>query len=230
MNKTTLTRVEDIPPISREEGGRLAETENRRAHEQLASLDDQEWGKPTECTLWDVRAMAAHVLGSMEGFSSIRELAHQMRGAGKAKGDGPMVDGLTSVQVGDRASLSQHELLDRLAAAGPRAARSRAKVPAPLRRMTMTEEVDGVKEKWRFGYLLDVILTRDTWMHRVDIARATGREMVLTADHDGRIVADVVAECARRHGEPFTLHLEGDAGGTFVHGGGGGAAEGEEMA
>ena len=27
------------------------------------------------------------------------------------------------------------------------------------------------------GYLLDVILTRDTWMHRVDIARATGRAL-----------------------------------------------------
>jgi hypothetical protein len=55
------------------------------------------------------------------------------------------------------------------------------------------------------GYLLDTILTRDPWMHRVDIARATGRDMVLTADHDGRIVADVVAEWARRHGQPFTL-------------------------
>ena len=41
-------------------------------------------------------------------------------------------------------------------------------------------------------------------MHRVDLSRATGREMVLTADHDGRLVADVVAEWARRHGQPFT--------------------------
>ena len=71
------------------------------------------------------------------------------------------------------------------------------------------------------GYLLDVILTRDTWMHRVDIARATGRALVLTPDHDGRLVADVVAEWARRHGRPFTLSLEGPAGGVYTSGAGG---------
>ncbi len=57
---------------------------------------------------------------------------------------------------------------------------------------------------------------RDVWMHRVDIARATGHDLVLTADHDGRLVADVVAEWARRHGRPFTLVLDGPAGGTFT--------------
>jgi hypothetical protein len=55
-------------------------------------------------------------------------------------------------------------------------------------------------------------------MHRVDITRATGRELVLTAEHDGRIVADAVAEWARRHGQPFTLELTGPAGGTFTRG------------
>jgi hypothetical protein len=43
---------------------------------------------------------------------------------------------------------------------------------------------------------------------------------VLTAEHDGRIVADVVAEWARRHGEPFTLELTGPAGNLFTAGGG----------
>jgi hypothetical protein len=39
---------------------------------------------------------------------------------------------------------------------------------------------------------------------------------VLSADHDGRIVADVVAEWARRHSQPFTLELTGPAGGTYT--------------
>lgn len=68
------------------------------------------------------------------------------------------------------------------------------------------------------GYLLDVILTRDPWMHRVDIARATGREIELTPEHDGRIIADVVAEWARLHGTPVTLTLTGPAGGEYVAG------------
>jgi hypothetical protein len=33
--------------------------------------------------------------------------------------------------------------------------------------------------------------------------------------HDGRIVADVVADWARRHNQPFTLTLTGPAGGVF---------------
>ncbi len=72
------------------------------------------------------------------------------------------------------------------------------------------------------GYLLDIILTRDPWMHRIDIARATARDLVFTPDHDGRIVADVVAEWARRHGEPFTLALTGPPQNEFTTGRGAG--------
>lgn len=39
-------------------------------------------------------------------------------------------------------------------------------------------------------------------MHRIDISRATGRPLTLTADHDGVLVADVVHEWAGRHGTP----------------------------
>lgn len=88
--------------------------------------------------------------------------------------------------------------------------------------MPIKETVGGEVETWRTGCLLDTILTRDPWMHRVDIARATGRDLVLTADHDGRIIADVVAERARRHGRPVTLTLTGPAGGEFVAGDGSG--------
>ena len=69
--------------------------------------------------------------------------------------------------------------------------------------------------QWTAGYLFDVIHTRDPWMHRIDICRATGREPVLSAGHDGRILADVVADWASRHGQPFTLTLTGPAGGSF---------------
>lgn len=44
---------------------------------------------------------------------------------------------------------------------------------------------------------------------------------MLTPEHDGRLVADVVGEWARRHGRPFTLRLTGPAGGHFAAGGGG---------
>ena len=88
-----------------------------------------------------------------------------------------------------------------------------------MRRIPLKQPMpNGTVETWHLAYLLDVILLRDPWMHRVDISHAVGRPMVLTADHDGRIIADVVAEWAGRHGNPFTLRLTGPAGGMYVQG------------
>lgn len=70
-------------------------------------------------------------------------------------------------------------------------------------------------------YLFDMGFTRDVWMHRIDIARAAGIEPELTPEHDGRIVADILAEWSRRHGQPYTLTLHGPAGGGFTAGDGG---------
>jgi hypothetical protein len=75
-----------------------------------------------------------------------------------------------------------------------------------------------VEERWVIGFLLDTILTRDTWMHRIDTARAVGAELVLTAEHDGAIVDDVVREWAERHGQSCTLRLTGPAGGAWTFG------------
>jgi len=86
------------------------------------------------------------------------------------------------------------------------------------RQLPALQDVGDAKEAWTFGYLIDVILTRDPWMHRVDIARATGARHVLTPDHDGVLVADVVAEWAARHGQPYTLRLTGPTGGEWSSG------------
>jgi uncharacterized protein (TIGR03083 family) len=220
MTTMTSTRVEDIPAISRQEAATLATEEVRRVVDLLDGLDATDWQRPTECPGWDVRALAAHVLGMLECFSSTKELVSQMRAASAAAKRGEVfIDAMTAKQVADRAHLGETEVVDRIRSVGPRAARWRRRFP--LRFVPMDEEVDGKPEKWRMGYLLDVILNRDTWMHRVDLARATGRELELTADHDGRLVAEVVAEWARRHGRPFTLELDGPAGGLYVAGGGG---------
>ncbi|MBO0773631.1 MAG: hypothetical protein J2P35_19415, partial [Actinobacteria bacterium] len=76
-------------------------------------------------------------------------------------------------------------------------------------------------EDWALGFLTDVILTRDPWLHRSDIAAATGHALTLTADHDGILVADAAAEWAQRHGQPCALVLTGPAGGRWEWGAGG---------
>ena len=202
----------------------LAATEYERLADLLDELTAEEWRRPTECPGWDVRAVAGHCVGMAQMATGLRAaVSQQARASMAARRSGrPMVDEMTALQVRAFAHLPDEEVAEALRRTGRAAARTRSRTPGPLRALTFTEEGPGGKETWRVGYLVDTILTRDPWMHRGDICRATGRAMTLTAEHDGRIVADVVAEWAARHGQPFDLTLTGPAGGHWTVPGPGG--------
>jgi uncharacterized protein (TIGR03083 family) len=190
-----------------------AETEYARLLAQLATLGPQDWARPTDCTEWDVRQLVAHLVGAAESTASLREMRRQQELGRRARPGAPDIDGMNDVQVAERATASPAELLAALADVAPRAVRARRRIPAPVRALRVPFGPPlGVRS---VGYLMDRICTRDVWMHRVDIARATGAELVLTAEHDGRLVADVVQEWARAHGQQHRLVLTGPAGGTF---------------
>jgi hypothetical protein len=163
--------------------------------------------------------MYQHVLGACEAGASMRENIHQLyraRAYRKAHG-GPLEAALSGVQVRERAALGPAQIVDRLAVVAPKTVRGRGRTPALVRDHAKMA-VDGpVHETWKLGYLIDTIYLRDLWMHRVDVAHALSRPLELSADHDGRIIADVVAEWARRHGKPFVLDLTGPAGGSYTH-------------
>lgn len=199
-----------------------AEEEYRRLDTLLGSLSDAEWSRPTDCAEWDVRAMVAHLAGAAASNASVREMLRQARLARRVERSGDFVDKINEVQVRERADRSPAQLVHELAATAPRAVRGRSRLPLPLRTVPLPFGPPlGVRP---LGYLMGCIYTRDAWMHRVDISRATGRDLELTADHDGRIVADVVAEWAARHGAPYRLRLTGPAGGTWERG-----SAGEEL-
>jgi uncharacterized protein (TIGR03083 family) len=186
----------------------------------LTSLNDAEWSTATECPEWDVRAMYLHVLGACEAGASMRQNIHQMRRARtlRKQHGGPLEAALSAVQVRERIQMSPAEIVERFVVVGPKTVRGRTRLPA-LMRNHASFAVDGpVHESWKFGYLIDTIYLRDLWMHRIDISRALNRPLNLSVEHDGRIVADVVAEWARRHGEDFVLELQGPAGGTYAGG------------
>jgi len=212
------------PGLDRDVAMRLAATEYDRFVAQLRELDPADWARPTACSEWDVHAMACHVLGMAEMVASMPEQLRQMRGAGKAakENDSIFIDALTSLQVNKHVHRAPAQVLELLATTTPKAARGRKRVPALMRRLPMkdqpVDETGGLTETWTMGYLVDVILTRDTWMHRSDIALATGRSMQLTADHDGVLIADVVADWFSRHGQACSLTLTGPAGGSWRQG------------
>jgi uncharacterized protein (TIGR03083 family) len=222
-----VTRTDAVPAVPRRSllprptAMRLAATEYQRLLHVLRSLTPADWTKPTDCPSWDVRAMTTHALGMVEMAASPREQSRQVKAA-RRRG-GLFIDALTALQVEERAIMRPPQIIDRFAARAPKAVRARRLTPAVIRRRRLPDmqTVGGREEPWTIGYLLDVILTRDPWMHRTDIVRATGAEHVLTADHDALIVADVVAEWARRHGQPYALSLRGPAGGGWTSGAGG---------
>ncbi|MEX1280523.1 MAG: maleylpyruvate isomerase family mycothiol-dependent enzyme [Acidimicrobiia bacterium] len=214
-----MTDPTDIPPIDRDEMVVLATEEYRRLLALFEDLSPAEWQTQTVCDDWDVRLMVAHLVGAAEGNASMVENVRQLaRGTRLAKRMGrDQIDGINAVQVADREHLSTEQLVERLREVAPRAVTGRYRTPGLMRRISVPDPVAG---RLSLGHLMDVIYTRDQWLHRVDISRATGREVELTANHDGRIVADVVAEWARLHGRPFELVLTGLAGGKYGTGSG----------
>ncbi|MGC5583391.1 maleylpyruvate isomerase family mycothiol-dependent enzyme [Ornithinimicrobium sp. W1665] len=204
------------PGIDRQVARRLATTEYDRVGDLLERLTPEQWAAPTDCPGWDVRAMAGHMLGMMQAVASRRELVRQVVATLRARGSGElMIDVLTALQVRRNASMTPAEVVAEVRRTALRAVRGRTGLPDVLRRQSMADEQYGW---WTFAYLIDVIFTRDPFMHRIDISRATGIPMVATPQHEGVIVDDVVKEWAGRHGSPFVLELTGPAGGRWQEG------------
>jgi uncharacterized protein (TIGR03083 family) len=227
MTASVLPRSDAAPRRPRIDRGlamRLAAAEYARCAQLLARLEPEHWSAPTVNTGWDVRDTAGHMLGMMQMMSSVPQLFGQMstsmREARKAKAP-VSIDFLTALQVRRNAGLTTAELIQRWRDLAPKAVRGRRRIPRLLQRQTMPEAqlVGGRLERWTLGYLVDVILTRDPFMHRLDICATTGLDPQVTSDHEGRLVADIVHEWAERHGQACSLELTGPAGGVWGTGG-----------
>ena len=220
---TSYTDVRTIPPIKHKEAMRIAPVENAKFGAALRDLRPEDWAKPTDCARWDVRGLAAHVVGSAAGQASPREFARQVR-TGK-----PIVeeigaeywwDGMNELHVREREDKSVDELIGEWDENSARALRARRRLPRPIAWLPLINLPAPIGRK-PVSYLFDMGFTRDTWMHRIDLTAAAGTTFDATADHDGRIVADLVREWATTHDDPFMLTLTGPAGGAFSSGSGG---------
>lgn len=216
----TTTDVRSIPRIKHREAMQIAAVENQKFAAAVRDLRPDDWAKPTDCARWDVHGLVAHVIGSAAGQASPREFARQVR-TGK-----PIVkeigaefwwDGMNELHVRERQGRSVDELRDEWEKNSARALRARRRLPRPIAWLPLINLPAPVGRK-PVSYLFDMGFTRDVWMHRVDLAKAAGTEFDADAEHDGRIVADMVAEWAETHGEPFDLVLTGPAGGHYTSG------------
>lgn len=211
--------VEAIAPLEHDEAMALASAEYDRLLAVVDDLSDEQWSLPTDCAGWDIKAMVGHIVGMLELQADAQERTRQISAAAAAVAEsgGLRLDALTALQVSEHAALSTDQLRQALHEATPRGLAARRAIPKAVRDAPYDPQLPG-ETAWTMGYLFDIVHTRDPWIHRIDIARAVGREPQLIPDHDGRIVGDVVADWARRHAQPFTLNLTGPAGGTYVAG------------
>lgn len=219
MSVTTLTETH-LP--GHDAAMQLAEAEYGRFVDLLSHLEPEDWGRPTDCTLWSVKEVVAHCLANMEANHSISVLVHQLRTAAKRakKSGNDKVTEMTALQVEERSNMTGAQMAKQVQAMVPLALKGRTRVPAIVRRLVKIE-VPPPHYSMTLGYLIDHVYTRDVWMHRVDISRATGRDMALEPRHDRDIVATIACDWELAHGQPYELILEGPAGGVFTRGEGG---------
>jgi uncharacterized protein (TIGR03083 family) len=215
----TLVQVSGIPALGRSEAMRLAATEYQRFGDLLRQLDGTDWSQDTDCDRWTVKHIASHIVAMAHAMSSFREYFRQQKASKplREKEGLSNFDAWTEYQALAFFDGDPSDLIRRYSDAVPQALKVRGRT-SPARLIRMPDKTYG----WMsIAGLRDDILTRDVWMHRVDISRATDRDLVLNAEHDGRFVANIVRDFAKRWKRPFTLFLEGPAGGTYVNGSGG---------
>ena len=218
--RPALMQARAIPTLSHREAMGMATLELERFLALVTSLPEDAWEKPTACTRWNVRHMLAHVTGAAASYARWSEFKRQnsfkvqrpYRVSGLS-----FLDSLNQIQVDDRASATPAALIDELRTVGPRAIATRTRLPVLLRALRVPLPALGLVP---IGYLTDLIYTRDMWMHRLDLCRATGREMVMTPEHDGRIVSLIMRDLVKKlaatlRNTSMVYHLSGKVGGTW---------------
>jgi len=209
-----------IPYVTNDEAFLLLEHEFARFSQLLDKLSDDDWQKPTACTAWTVRDMLAHQAGGYASGIGYREMIRQYSARPKP-GQLPE-DAINDLQVGERHDRSPAEIISELRQVAPQAMHNWAYHFRLAKLITVPHPVSGT---FSLRHLMWVIHSRDTWMHRLDICRATGNHFEQTSEHDGRIAALVMLDVARQlrkrlSENALVFELEGVAGGTWQIGNG----------
>lgn len=203
-----------MPALDRSTAARLALAEYAVLQDLLHSLESDEWRAPTDCAGWDVRAIVAHLVGSAEDGARMRVYFRRKRQRGRRF---PGMDGLAAhneCQIADRATVANGDLLALLASFAPAAVKARSRMPGLVRRITVSTGEPHFP-RLTLGYLADLVFTRDVWMHRLDICRATGRSFDVD-EHDGAIAAQAVRDVALAwSAPPAVLELTGALSGSW---------------
>jgi uncharacterized protein (TIGR03083 family) len=220
ISRSSFSYARAIPDTHADEVHQLLETAFERFMRLIESLDPQDWSKPTACTAWNVHDMAAHQAG---GYASGIGYGEMFRQYSRIPKNGQLPeDAINDLQVGERARMTPAELVAELKHVGPKAIHNWTYGFRAIKWIAIPHPVGGFMS---LRQLMWVTHSRDTWMHRLDICRATGRNFEQTREHDGRINELVVLDVARKldgklGNRAIRLVLTGISGGEWILGNG----------
>jgi len=211
----TTVDLDHLRRLDHKTAMQVAANENLLFSELIGSLGPEDWDGPTDCDLWSVRDIVAHLIGWGEGLTSPREGLHQFAASRRRVREmGGSTNAQNQIQVEDRRDMTIDELIAAYERASARLLKLRNRIGVVGRAIPWYNPILGGFAT--VGFVADSIFTRDTFMHRIDISLATDRELVMGL-HQDLLIADIVRDWAGRAGIPVRVELEGSGGGTFVN-------------
>lgn len=163
--------------------------------------------------------IVAHLVGQHVESARPWTIPGKLRQARRRFPDRSALDAHNALHILEYGGRAPEELRQLLVRFGPKAVRTRRRAPEVVRRRSFArffpeEHLPDLS----FSYLFDVLSNRDTWMHRLEIARATGRPFT-SGEHDRGIVTQVLRDLAQTWtGPPITLVLTGAVHGRWALG------------
>ncbi len=185
----------------------------------LAEIPDDEWDRLTASAGWTVRDIVAHLVGQHVESARPWTIPGKLRQARHRFPGRTALDAHNALQILEYSARTPGELRELLVRFGPKAVRARRRSPGLIRRQSFARYFpEEHLPDLSFAYLFDVLSTRDTWLHRLEIARATDRPFT-TGEHDHGILAQVLRDLAQAWtGPAIILELTGAIGGRWTLG------------
>jgi uncharacterized protein (TIGR03083 family) len=214
---TTAIAARDIARADRATARRHREAELEAWHHLLATIDGNDWKRSTVCTEWDVADIVGHLCGQAEDVNKPWSFPLRDRRARKVYPEVELMDAHMLIQADDHRGTPPDVLRTRFEKLWAKATKTVSRNPALIRRLRV--KIEGIPgfDHLDLGYIQDILLPRDLWMHRDDVCQALGREFD-AGPYAGEVVAQVMLDIVDGpfwSGTPVVLTLTGQGGGTY---------------
>jgi uncharacterized protein (TIGR03083 family) len=183
-------------------------------HELLASIEGDEWQRRTVCDEWDVADIAGHLIGQAEDVNRPLSFPRRYRKAKRVYPGIERIDAHMMIQADEHRGTPPAELRTSFDQVWAKATQKISKNPELMRRMSMT--FNGYR--MNLGYIHDILLARDLWMHRDDVSQALGRPFdagPYAEELVAQVMYDVIDGPFWGERPAVEVELTGPGGGTY---------------